>query len=165
MPNRRSACQFTRTSPAIADVRAAEYVFRVSAIKARMPKKLRPIFVVAALLLLPSGSVHATDKSDVATVDAGLGACQADFTVKDGSGKPIYGAKINVSIKYGFLNKREIDLEDATNSDGKALFTGLPNFPKNPLDFVVTNGAASKTITDDPSSICRAVFEVALPDH
>lgn len=117
---------------------------------------------LACITLFIPASVRATDRPDVATVDAGLGACRADFTVKDGSGKPIYGAKINVSIKYGFLNKREIDLEDATNSDGKAAFTGLPNFPKKPLDFIVTNGTASKTITDDPSAICRAVLDVTL---
>ena len=117
--------------------------------------------LICAPLLIP-GSGRATDKTEVATVDAGLGACRADFTVKDGAGRPIYGAKINVSIKYGFLNKREIDLEDATNSDGKALFTGLPNFPKKPLDFTVSNGSASKTVTDDPFAICRAVFEVIL---
>lgn len=117
--------------------------------------------LVCALLPTP-GSARTTDKPEVATVDAGLGACRAGFTVKDGSGKPIYGAKINVSIKYGFLNKREIDLEDATNSDGEALFTGLPNFPKKPLDFTVTSGSASKTVTDDPAAICRAVFDVTL---
>lgn len=125
---------------------------------------LRSVLVagLACAPLLVPGLVRATDKPEVATVDAGLGACRADFTVEDGSGKPIYGAKINVSIKYGFLNKREIDLEDATNSDGKAAFTGLPNFPKKPLDFIVTNGSTSKTITDDPSAICRAVLDVTL---
>jgi hypothetical protein len=126
-------------------------------------------FSIAILVLASCAATLATgqaaDQPIVATVDAGLGPCRADFTVKDGAGKPLYGAKINVAIKYGFLNKREIDLDDATNSEGKASFTGLPNFPKKPLDFVVTSGTVSKTITDDPSAICKATYDVALTVH
>lgn len=118
--------------------------------------------VFAALCLGFIAPVRAADDPQIATVDAGLGTCSADFTVKNDSGKPLYGAKITVSIKYGFLNKREIDLDDATNSNGQARFTGLPNFPKKPFDFIVTSGAASQTITDDPQHICRATYDVTL---
>jgi hypothetical protein len=115
-----------------------------------------------ALLLICCAPAFATDQPAVTTVNADLGGCRADFTVKDSSGKPIYGAKIDVSIKYGFMNLRETDLEASTNSDGQAQFTGLPNFPKKPLDFVVTSGSMSKTITDDPGKVCRTTYDVTL---
>jgi hypothetical protein len=85
--------------------------------------------------------------------------------VKDGSDKPIYDAKIHVTIKYGFLNKRKSELEVGTNSDGKASVTGLPNLPKKPLDFSIKSGTVSKTITDDPSETCTAKFDVTLSVH
>lgn len=104
-------------------------------------------------------------QSKVATVDAGLGACKATFTVKDGSGKPIYNSKISVLIKYGFMNLRQTDLEAYTNAEGEARFTGLPNFPKKPLIFNISSGTVSKTITDDPTSVCSGVFDVTLTVH
>jgi hypothetical protein len=116
-------------------------------------------------LLACSGIALATDKPIVATVDAGLGPCHADFTVKDGSGKPLYGVKIDIAIKYGFMNKREVDLDNATNSDGQARFNGLPNLPKKPLDFIITSGTVTKTITDDPTGDCNAAFNVTLSVH
>src|SRR5579871_1678323 len=97
-------------------------------IKLRL-KLLTQCLCVAVLLgLCALAPVRATDEPQVATVDAGIGSCRADFMVKDGSGKALYGAKINVAIKYGFMNMRESDLQDSTNSDGQARFIGLPNF-------------------------------------
>lgn len=104
-------------------------------------------------------------QSKVATVDAGLGSCKASFTVKDGTGKPIYNSKISVLIKYGFMNLRQTDLEAYTNEEGEARFTGLPNFPKKPLLFNISSGTVSKTITDDPNSVCNGVFDVTLTVH
>jgi hypothetical protein len=128
---------------------------------AKIPNTVAGLFC-ATFLFLFSGVVFATDQPAVTTVNADLGGCRADFTVKDSSGKPVYGAKIDVSIKYGFMNLHETDLEASTNSDGQAQFTGLPNFPKKPLDFVVTSGSMSKTITDDPGKVCRTTYDVTL---
>jgi outer membrane lipoprotein-sorting protein len=133
-------------------------------------KMLFAQFSCVLLLLVACGAALATHQSEnaqsqIATVDAGLGSCRADFTVKDGAGKPLYGAKITTAIKYGFMNKRESDLEDATNSAGQARFIGLPNVPKKPIDFVVASGTVSKTVTDDPTGNCNAVFEVTLTVH
>ena len=114
------------------------------------------------LLSICCTSAFATDQPAVTTVNADLGGCRADFTVKDSSGKPLYGAKIDVAIKYGFMNLHETDLEASTNSDGQAQFTGLPNFPKKPLDFVVASGGMSKTITVDPGKVCRTTYDVTL---
>lgn len=117
-------------------------------------------------LVLPflavSGIAVAGIQQDIPHVDGDIGTCRALFTVHDGSKKPVYDAKIDVTIHYGFLNKRKTDLEVATNSDGKASVTGLPNFSKKPLDFVVHSGTVSTTVTDDPSANCDAKFDVTL---
>lgn len=98
-------------------------------------------------------------------IDGGVGACTANFTVRDGGEKPIYNAQITVELRYGFLNKRKTDLQIGTDSTGKANFTGLPNFPKKPLEFTIKSGTVSKTVTDDPSEKCSANFDVVLSVH
>lgn len=133
--------------------------------KAKAPKILFGFFVIAIFIFTARKPARATDNPQVATVDAGLGPCSADFIVKNIAAKPIYGAKITVAIKYGFLNKRETDLDASTNSNGEALFTGLPKFPKNPLEFTVASGAASKTVTDNPQDLCRAILNVTFDVH
>jgi hypothetical protein len=122
-------------------------------------------FFGAALLLVLCGGLLAQNAPEVPVVDGGLGSCRADFTVKDGSGKPIYDAKIQVTIKHGFWNKRKAELEVGTNSDGKARVTGLPDLPKKPLEFTIKSGTVSKSVTDDPSENCNATFDVTLTVH
>jgi hypothetical protein len=95
-------------------------------------------------------------------IDGGIGACTANFTVLDGDKKPIYDAQISVELRYGFLNKRKTDLQIGTDSNGKANFTGLPNFPKKPLEFHIKTGTVSKMVTDDPSTKCDATFDVVF---
>jgi hypothetical protein len=116
----------------------------------------------AALLLILCGGLLAAQAPQIPVVDGGLGSCRADFTVKDGSGKPIYNAKVHVLIKYGFWSKRKTELEVGTNSDGKARVTGLPNLPKKPLEFSIKSGTVETTVTDDPSNNCNATFDVTL---
>ncbi|HTU35903.1 MAG TPA: hypothetical protein VMF66_19040 [Candidatus Acidoferrum sp.] len=117
-------------------------------------------------LILPflavSSIAVAGAQEDIPHVDGDIGTCSALFTVRDGSQKPIYNAKVDVSIHYGFMNKRKTDLEVATNADGKARVDGLPNFPRKPLDFVVHSGTVSEQVTDDPSATCDAKFDVTL---
>lgn len=122
-------------------------------------------FLGPALFLALCGGLVAANSPEVPVVDGGLGSCRADFTVKDGAGKPIYNAKVSVTIRYGFLNKRKAELEVGTNSDGKARVTGLPNLPKKPLEFFIRSGTVSTTVTDDPSDNCNAVFDVTLSVH
>ena len=119
-------------------------------------------FLSAALFLMLCGGLLAAQSAQIPVVDGGLGSCRADFTVKDGSGKPIYNAKVHVLIKYGFFSKRKTDLEVGTNSDGKASVTGLPSSPKKPLEFSIKSGTVETTVTDDPSDKCTATFDVVL---
>lgn len=116
----------------------------------------------AVLLLLLSGISVAADTQEVPVVKAGLGPCAVDFTVEDGSHKPLYDAKINVTIRYGFLSKRRTDLEVGTNGDGKARFEGLPSKVKKALEFRVRHGQLTKTITHDPADRCQASYTVVL---
>ncbi len=115
---------------------------------------VRTILLLCALLaLILNGGPASADSPEVPVVDAGLGSCRADFTVKDGSDKPLYNAKISLTIRYGFLNKRKSEVEVGTNSDGKARVTGLPNLPKRPLDFLIKSGDLSATVTDDQGTL------------
>jgi hypothetical protein len=126
-------------------------------------RQIRSIrFLGSTLFLALCAGLIAANSQEIPVVDGGLGSCRADFTVKDGSGKPIYNAKIHVLIKYGFLSKRKTELEVGTNSDGKARVTGLPNMPKKPLEFSIKSGTVSTTVTDDPSDDCNATFDVTL---
>jgi hypothetical protein len=125
--------------------------------------QVRPIlFLCAIFVFVPLGVPFVGDSPEVPVVDAGLGSCRADFLVKDNAGKPIFNAKVSLTIKYGFLNKRKTQVEVGTNSDGKARVTGLPNLPKKPLEFFIKSGTVSTTVTDDPETNCNAVFEVTL---
>lgn len=123
---------------------------------------LLPKTAFIPLALAVCGLAVAGTQQDVPHVDGDVGICHALFTVHDGSDKPIYNAKIDVTIHYGFMNLRKTDLEVATNADGKARVDGLPNFPKKPLEFVVHSGTVSKVVTDDPSATCDGKFDVEL---
>jgi hypothetical protein len=128
--------------------------------------RVRAILLLGAIFvsLLDEGAT-VVDSPEVPLVDAGLGSCRADFLVKDRADKPIFNAKISLTIKYGFLSKRKSEVEIGTNSDGKARVTGLPNLPKKPLEFSIKSGEVSTTVTDDPSTNCNAVFNVTLTTH
>jgi hypothetical protein len=129
-------------------------------------KGFRPLgFMFAIIFLAVCGGALAAQAPEVPFENGGIGPCRTDFTVKDGAGKPLYNAKINVVLKYGFMNLRKTELEVGTNSDGKARFTGLPNFPKKPLAFHIKSGTVSRTVTDDPRTDCNATFAVTLTIH
>lgn len=128
--------------------------------------QFRLLGILSAIIFLAiCGSAMAAQAPEVPKIDGGVGPCRADFTVKDSSGKPLYDAKINVVLRYGFMNLRKTELEVGTNSDGKARFTGLPEDPKKPLAFHVKSGNVSHTVTDDPSIKCNATFDVTLTIH
>jgi hypothetical protein len=119
-------------------------------------------FLCTVLFLVGCAPAVANNAPEIPVVDGKVGSCRADFTVKDGAGKPIYNADINVILKYGFFNVRKTELAVGTNSDGKARFIGLPDSPKKPLEFQIKSGTVSKSVTDDPSTDCNAVYEVTL---
>ena len=104
----------------------------------------------------------AAAQQEVPVVDAHLGQCKADFTVRDGERKPIYDAKIDVEVRYGFLGLHKMELQVGTNSGGKARVAGLPEKSKKSLEFHITHGSLSKVILINPSEKCSASTEVDL---
>src|SRR5271169_6291769 len=93
------------------------------------------LFAFAAFRSAFSQTPAATspDPKAVPVIDGGIGPCSADFTITDNAGAPIYAAKIDVHIAYGFMYLRKLDLEVSTNVEGKARFTGIPDRLKRGL--------------------------------
>ena len=116
--------------------------------------KLRPFFVVPLLSILicaqsPPGA------HDVPVMDGQAGPCSVTYTVTDMNGAPVYAAKIRVHIEYGFAGARRLDLEAATNVDGKAQFKGLPKKVKGQvLYFHASQGQREGSATYDPYESC-----------
>ena len=124
----------------------------------------KPLLLAIGLLAVAVlGCARLAPAVDVPVVKGDLGTCSADFTVLDNNGKPVYDAKVHVTILYGFMNKRKSELEIGTNSDGKARIEGLPNWLKKPpLEFKIKGGELTKSVTQDPATECHANFNVQL---
>ena len=97
-------------------------------------------------------------------MDGEAGPCSVSFTVTDEKGAPVYDARIRVKIKYGFGGVRRLDLEAATNVDGRALIKGLPKKVKGDmLYFEGTQGSREGSATYDPAKSCDgAVRSIVL---
>jgi hypothetical protein len=125
---------------------------------------------LAALALSPATSQSASqstaplpaDAKTVPVMDGGAGPCTADLTITDAAGAPVYAAKVNVHIAYGFMSVRKLDLEAGTNADGKLRFTGLPQRIKHGLYFRASDGDRSGEAFDDPANTCQAHFTITL---
>lgn len=124
------------------------------------------VFAILAVGIVSADAMAADDSQNaskvVPVIDGGIGPCTADFTITDATGKPLYDAKINVHIAYGFANAHKLDLEVGTNVDGKARFTGLPDKIKHGIYFYALQGELQGEAFDDPASNCKAVFGLAL---
>jgi hypothetical protein len=100
--------------------------------------------------------------STVTEISADLGPCKAAFRVTDMAGSPLYNAKIKTTIRYGFLSKRRLELEAATNADGRARFIKLPAQVKQPLQFDVVYQDQTASFSIDPATDCEAERTVPL---
>ena len=122
------------------------------------------LWILGMMLLCLAGVQSLVgNPADVPSVSAGMGPCTADFTVVDAASKPIFDAKVHVKFKYGFMSKRDTDLDVGTNSDGKAHIEGLPNkLKKPPLEYTVTSAGMTKLVTNDPAADCHPYFNVTL---
>jgi hypothetical protein len=132
-------------------------------VKERDGLKIRCLnaWMICAVALAFAGAAPAAE-AEIPTVDGHLGSCSAAFTVRDKENKPVYNAKITVAFRYGPLGIRKMSLEVGTDSEGKARVAGLPEKRKKPLEFEITSGQLSKTVTADPSKECKATIEVNL---
>jgi hypothetical protein len=88
-------------------------------------------------------------------MDGEAGPCSVAFTVTDIKGAPIYDARIRVHIAYGLMGVRRLDLEAATNVDGKTQFKGLPEKVKgSTLIFRASQGKRDGSAVYDPARNC-----------
>lgn len=105
----------------------------------------------------------APSPQDVPVIDGGLGPCSVELQVNDGNAKPVYAAKVDVHIAYGFMGVRKMDLEAQTNVNGKVKFTGLPARVHNPpLEFKATKDQLSGLATDNPATECQTQHDIVL---
>jgi hypothetical protein len=120
----------------------------------------KSILFSAALLILSNGLMAADgqqtpDPHEVPVMDGEAGPCSVGFTVTDVKGAPVYDARIRVHIAYGFAGVRRLDLEAATNVDGKTQFKGLPEKVKGGiLMFRASQGKRDGSATYDPAKSC-----------
>lgn len=98
----------------------------------------------------------------IAEVNAELGPCTVQFVVTDKAGKGLYNARVRAVVRHGFLSKRKMELEVATNSDGIARMAGLPESVRKPITIEVTHPIAVQRLTHDPITSCKAEIPVKL---
>jgi hypothetical protein len=119
------------------------------------------MLLIAAALAFATLLPQSPADPQLAVIDARLGECSADFTVKDPDGKPVYAASIHVRVRYGFMSLKRMDLEVGTNSEGRARVEGLPAKAKS-LTYDVSRADKKATVEQDLASRCRATYEVSL---
>jgi hypothetical protein len=100
---------------------------------------------------------------DVPVTDGASGACSIDFNVTDSEGKPVYAARIDVHLAYGFAGAHKLDMGVYTNAQGKARFTGIPlKVRKPPIEFRAKKGDLIGLATMDPMVDCQAKHDIVL---
>jgi hypothetical protein len=104
------------------------------------------------------GMVHGQQSPDphqVPVMDGEAGPCSISLSVTDIKGAPVYDARIRVHIAYGLMGVRRLDLEAATNVDGKTQFKGLPEKVKGgTLMFRAARGKLEGSAIYDPAKNC-----------
>jgi hypothetical protein len=149
-PDRRSVCP-------LASVRYNLLV----AFLTRTRRAVSVLFCLASAALAQSTAKPAAPA--IAVVDGGIGPCSLELTVNTLNDKPVYAAKVNVHIAYGFGGFHKLDLEASTNIDGNVKFTGLPNRVRRPpLEFNASKDQLVGTATDDPAVECHAKHSIVL---
>jgi hypothetical protein len=120
----------------------------------------RYLFLCVAVFLgvvafVPAQTQQTPDPHQVPVMDGEAGPCSVAFTVTDVKGAPVYDARIRVHIAYGFAGVRKLDLEAATNVDGKTQFKGLPEKVKGgTLIFRASQGKRDGSAVYDPTKNC-----------
>ena len=111
----------------------------------------------------PQGAAPAASPAapELPVLDAKLGGCSADFTVRNAAGAPVYPALIHVQVRYGPLNVKRMDLEVGTNVEGKARVTGLPDKARR-MTWDITKDDKKTVVDQDVEKTCQGKFEVTL---
>jgi hypothetical protein len=107
----------------------------------------------------PQATLPSTPELPV--LDARLGGCTADFTVKGPDGTPVYLALVHVRVRYGALGIKRMDLEVGTNSEGKARVKGLPDEARL-MAWDITKDDKKTVVDQDVKKTCQGKFDVTL---
>ena len=119
---------------------------------------------IALMLLTLAGAVSAqapTTPQEVPNLNAKLGGCSAEFTVKGADGMPVYGALVHVRVRYGTLGIKRMDLEVGTNGEGRARVSGLPDKARL-MTWDITKDDKKTTVDQDVAKTCAAKLDVVL---
>jgi hypothetical protein len=120
--------------------------------------------VVVLLMLLPLAAMAQSQtpaKAAVPEISATGGKCWAEFHVTDRQGAGIYGARITATIRYGLMSQRKLELEVATNADGRARVAKLGEELK-PLTFAIVSGKSREHRLWNPNLDCYASYDIVL---
>lgn len=127
---------------------------------------IQTAFIQLAVLILAicgmSAGSYSQQSPVVPVISADLGSCSVQFTVQDGSGKPVPGATVRVRIAYGFMAVRKLDLEISTNSAGKVRFEAMPGNLKKALFFRATKDKLTGTAFYDAAKNCTAEHTIVM---
>ncbi|HWF06625.1 MAG TPA: hypothetical protein VHA06_23240 [Candidatus Angelobacter sp.] len=128
-------------------------IFSVTFLSAAQPQQ--PAQAQPTAQTQPSGDVPVTDGAS--------GDCSIDFNVTDSEGKPVYAARIDVHLAYGFAGAHKLDMGVYTNAEGKARFTGIPlRVRKPPIEFRAKKDDLIGLATMDPLAECHARHDIVL---
>jgi hypothetical protein len=123
---------------------------------------MRRLVILLSLSISAPCVAHAQSPPAPAEISADLGPCSALLTVTGADSKPIYGAKINARVQYGFMSVKKLDLEAFTGADGKVKITHLPESLKKPMVIHVSKDDKSDQVEFKPAERCHATFDVQL---
>ena len=100
---------------------------------------------------------------DIPVTEGGSGPCLVELTVTDADAKPVYAARIDVHMAYGFAGAHKLDMGVYTNAQGKARFTGIPaKVRKPPIEFRAKKDDLIGSATMDPATECQAKHDIVL---
>jgi hypothetical protein len=123
------------------------------------------LLFIAVVIVLPAfAQQKAATENPVPVISGDLGDCSATFTVTNTKMKPIYNAKIDVELRYGFGGFHRTSLEVATNVDGKARVEGLPQRNKRPLAFTASYEGRKTVVLVDVDEQCHGNYSAIVTD-
>jgi hypothetical protein len=135
------------------------HVFRISILLLILVVCLSPLFAQ------DERNTNGPAPGQVPVISADLGDCSAEIHVTGSKLHPLYKAKIETEIKYGFGGFHRLSLEIYTDVNGRARFEGLPERPRQPLSFEVTYEGRKTAVIVHPIQQCHGTYEAIVTDQ
>ncbi len=110
----------------------------------------------------PGSAQNGTATVAPTEISAELGTCSALITVTGADSKPVYNAKVNTRIRYGFMGAKRLDLETFTSAGGQVKITQLPEVPKKPVFIYISKDDKLEIVEFKPDVHCHATFDLQL---